>query len=149
MDGAAAERRLLAAQHLAAGDFDARAGGLFGGARFEQQARNGGDGGQRLASKSQRRDGEQILDVAQLAGGMAFEGQQRVVAQHAAAIVHDADEPPSARFHLDAQIGSAGVERVFEQFLDHRSRPFHHLSRGDLIGNLVGQDADAAHVEPI
>ena len=145
--GAAAQRRLLAAQHLAAGDFDARAGRLLHGSRLQQQARDRGDGRQRLAAKTQRGDGEQVLDVAQFAGGVAFEGQQRVVAQHAAAVVHDADQPPAARFHLHAQIRRAGIERVFQQFLDHRRGPLHHFARGDLVGNLVGKNANAAHEE--
>ncbi len=145
--GAAAERRFLAAQHLAAGDFDARAGGLLRRPRLEQQARDGGDGRQRLAAKPERGDGEQILDVAQLAGGVALEGQQGVVAQHAAAIVDDADQAPAAGFDFDAEIGGAGVERVFEQFLDDRSGPLHHFAGGDLVGDLVGKNADAAHDE--
>ena len=116
-------------------------------ARLEQQARDRSDGRQRLAAKAQRGDREQILHVAQFAGGVALEGQQRVVAQHAAAVVHDADQPAAAGFHLDAQIGRAGVERVFEQFLDDRSGPFHHLAGGDLVGDLVGENADAAHEE--
>ena len=143
--GAAAERRLLAAQHLAAGDLDARAGGLLLRARFEQQPRDRRDRRQRLAAKAERRDGEQVLHVAQLAGGVAFEGEQRVVAQHAAAIVDDADEAPSAGFDLDAQLGRAGVERVFEQLLDDRGRALHDFAGGDLVGDLVGENADAAH----
>ena len=145
--GAAAQRRFFAAQHLAAGDFDARAGGLFGGAGFEQQPRDGGDGRQRLAAEAERGDGEQVLDVAQLAGGVALEGQQGVVAQHAAAVVGDADQAAAAGFDLDAQLGGAGVERIFEQLLDHRSGALHHFTGGDLVGDLVGQDADAAHEE--
>ena len=144
---AAAQRRFLAAQHLAAGDFDARAGGLLRGARLEQQPRDRRDGRQRLAAKSQRGDREQVLDVAQLAGGVALEGQHRVVAQHAAAVVDDADQAAPAGFDFDAQIGSAGVERIFEQFLDHRRRPLHHFAGRDLVGDLVGKNADAAHEE--
>ena len=34
--------------------------------------------------------------VSQFAGGVAFEGEQRVVPQHAAAIVSDANEPAAA-----------------------------------------------------
>ena len=97
--------------------------------------------------KPERGDGEQVLDVAQFAGGVAFEGQQRVVAQHAAAIVHDADQPAAAGFDFHPQIGRAGIQRVFEQFLDDRCRPFHHFARGDLVGDLVGKNADAAHEE--
>ena len=143
--GAAAERGFFAAQHLAAGDFDARAGGLLGGAGFEQQARDGCDGGQRLAAEPQGGDREQVLDIAQLAGGMALEGQQRVVAQHAAAVVQHADEPPAARFDFHPQVRRAGVEGVFEKFLDHRRRPLDHFSGGDLVGDLVGKNANAAH----
>ena len=144
---AAAQRRFLAAQHLAAGDFDARAGRLLHRSRLQQQARDRGDGRQRLPAKTQRGDREQILDVAQLAGGVAFEGQQRIVAQHAAPIVHNADQPPPPGFHLHAQIRRPGIQRVFQQFLDHRRGPFHHFARGDLVGNLVGKNANAPHEE--
>ena len=143
--GAAAQRRFLTAQHLAAGDFDRRTGGFFFRAGFEQQARNRRDGRQRLAAKTQGRDRQQILDVAQLAGGVAFKRQQGIVPQHAATVVHDADESPPARLHFDAQVGRARVERVFEQFLDHRSRPLHHLAGGDFVGDLIRQNANAAH----
>ncbi len=118
-----------------------------GDARFEQQARNGCDGGQRFAAKSESGDGQQILHVAQFAGGVALEGQQRVVAQHAAAIVDDADQAAAAGFHFDANVGGAGVERVFEQLLDDGSGPFHYFAGGDLVGDLVGKYADAAHDE--
>ena len=57
----------------------------------------------------------------------------------------DADQPPPAGFHFDAQVRRAGVERVLQQLLDHRSRPLHHFAGGDLIGDLVGKNADAAH----
>ncbi len=117
--------------------------------RFEQQPRNGGDGGQRFAAEAERGDGEQILDVAQFAGGVALEGQQGVVAQHAAAIVGNADQAAAAGFDFHAHIGRARVERIFEQFLDHRSGPLDNFAGGDLIGDLVGKDADAAHVPTI
>src|ERR1035441_3097348 len=74
---------------------------------------------------------KQILDVAQLAGGGALEGQQRIVAQHAAAIVHDADQPAAAGFHFHAHFHRAGVEGVFEQLLDYRGGTLHHFSGGD------------------
>ena len=76
---------------------------------------------------------------------MALEGQQRVVAVHALAVVGDADEPPPARLDFDADAGGAGVEGVLQQLLDHRGGPVHHLAGGDLVGNLVGKNADAAH----
>ena len=121
------------------------AAGLFAGGGFERDAGHGGDGGQRLAAKAEGGDGEQIVGGAQLGGGVALEGQQRVVAIHAVAVVGDADEPAPAGFDLDADAGGAGVERVLQQLLHHRGGPVHHLAGGDLVGNLVGKNADAAH----
>ena len=76
---------------------------------------------------------------------MALEGQQSVVAIHAVAVVGDADQLSPAAFDLDANAHGAGVERVLKEFLDDRCRPIDHLAGGDLIGNLIGKDADLAH----
>ena len=76
---------------------------------------------------------------------MALEGQQGIVAQHAAAIVGDADEPPPAAFDFHADLGRAGIQGVFEQLFHHRRGPLHHLARRDFIGYLIGKNANAAH----
>ena len=60
--------------------------------------------------KPESGDGEQVVDIAQLAGGVALEGEQGVIAQHAAAIVGDADKPPPAALDVDADVGGARVE---------------------------------------
>ena len=83
---------------------------------------------------------------AEFGGGVALEGEQGVVADHAAAVVGDADELAAAGFDLDADAGRAGVERVLQQLLDDRGRPVDDLAGGDLVGDLVGENADAAHV---
>ena len=80
---------------------------------------------------------------------MALEGQQGIVAQHAAAVVDDADQAPAAGFHFDAHVGGAGVERIFQQFLDDGGGPLHHFAGRDLVGDLVGENADAAHERSI
>ena len=118
-------------------------------ARLQQQARDGRDRRQRLAAEAERRDREQILDVAQLAGGVALEGEQGIVAQHAAAIVDDADQAPPAGFHFHAHFRRARVERVLKQFLDDGSGPLDHFAGGDFVGDLVGKNADAAHEKEI
>ena len=76
---------------------------------------------------------------------MALEGEQRIVAHHAATVVHDADELAAAAFDLDADAGGAGVERVLEQLLDHGRGTVDHFAGGDLVGDLVGEYVDAAH----
>jgi hypothetical protein len=39
----------------------------------------------------------------------------------------------------------AGIQGVLEEFLDHGSRSVDYFTGGDLVGNLVGENADAAH----
>ena len=50
---------------------------------------------------------------------MALEGQQRIVAAHALAVVGDADKPPPAGLHFDANAVGAGIQSVLQQFLYH------------------------------
>ena len=76
---------------------------------------------------------------------MTFEGQQCVVANHAAAVVGDLDQFLAARLHLNANSPGAGVERVFKKLFDDRGGTLHHLAGGDLVSNGFGKDVDAAH----
>ena len=76
---------------------------------------------------------------------MPFEGQQCVVAVHPLAIIRNANQAPSAGFHLDADTRGAGVEGVLEQLLHDRSGTVDHLAGGDLIGHLVRKNSDAPH----
>ena len=147
--GPGAPRDLIAVQDLAPGDLDARSGLLVERPRFEQQARNRGDGRQRLAAKSQRADRQEILHVVQFAGRMPFKCQQSVVAQHAASIVGDADQPPSAVFDLDANTGCARVERILQKLFDDGRRPLDDLARRDLVCDVVRKDPDATHASTL
>ena len=76
---------------------------------------------------------------------MALEGQQGIVPVHAVTVVAYADKAAAAGFDLDADSVCAGVEGVLQQLLDYRGWPVHHLAGSDLVGNLVGKNADAAH----
>jgi hypothetical protein len=76
---------------------------------------------------------------------VALKGQQGVVAVHAVAVVGDADELAAARFDFDADARGARVQGILQQLFDHRSRPVDHLAGGDLVGHLVGKNADAPH----
>ena len=73
---------------------------------------------------------------------MALEGQHRVVARHAFAVVLDAQEAtaPGLNVHLDAE--RARVNRVLDEFLGDRGGALDHLARGDLVGDVVGEDTD-------
>ena len=76
---------------------------------------------------------------------MAFKGQQRIVAHHAAAVVGDADQLAAAALHPDDDAVRAGVERILQQLLDHGCRPVDNLAGRDLVGHLIGKYVDAAH----
>jgi hypothetical protein len=76
---------------------------------------------------------------------VALEGQQGVVAVHSLAVIGDADELSPASFDLDANAHGSRVERILKELLDHRRGPIDHLAGGNLVGNLIGEDADLAH----
>ena len=76
---------------------------------------------------------------------MALEGEQGIVPVHTVPIIGDANELAAPSLDHDGDAIGSGVERVFKQLLHDGSRPIHHLARSDLIGDLVGKDADAAH----
>ncbi len=146
--GSTGQGSVVHVENLAAGDFDAGSGvrrGGFSGSCFQGHAGYRGDGGQRLAAKAEGGDGEQVVGGAQLGCGVAFEGQQGIVAVHALAVVGDADEAAAAGLDFDANAVGAGVQGILQQFLDHGGRAIDNLAGGDLVGNLVGENADAAH----
>ncbi len=111
------------------------------------QMGNGRDAGQGLAPEPQGTDGSQILVAVQFAGGKALHGQQSVVVIHAMAVVGHLDQGAAPVFDIDEDPVAAGVQSVFHQLLDHRGRPLDHLAGGDLVGQDVGQDANAGHGE--
>ena len=118
---------------------------FFGGAGFECEAGDAGDGGEGFAAEAEGGDGEEVVGGAELGGGVALEGEEGVVLDHAVAVVGDADEFAAAGFDLDADAGGAGVERVFEEFFDDGGGAFDDFAGGDLVRHEVREDADAAH----
>ncbi len=126
--------------------FEARAFGFRFVARFKQQARDGGNRGERFAAKAERRDGKQIVGGAEFACRVALEGQQRVVVRHAVAIVDDADHPLAADFGFNANRLGTGVERVFKQLFDDRRGAFDYFARSDFIRHRLRQYAYSRHL---
>ena len=150
--GADGEAGGVGAEDGAAGDLDEGAGGVGaggigcgGGAGFEGDAGDGGDGGQGLAAEAEGADGEEVVGGAELGGGVALEAEQRVVADHAVSVIGDAEELAAAGFDVDADAGRAGVDGVFEELFDDGGGALDDLAGGDLVGDLIGEDADTAH----
>ncbi len=145
-DGRAHRRtHVLDFRHLAAMNLNSCANGILFRAGVELNARNRCDGRQRFAAEAERGNVQQVVRGTQLAGGMPLKGQHGVVAAHAAAVVHDADQLAAAAFHLNADARCARIDRVLQQLLYHGGGPLYHLARGDLVRHLVGKYANAAH----
>src|SRR5262249_9007115 len=94
-DGDGSSRRqsgLFDFENLAAVDFDYGAGVVAGSLGFQTQAGNRGNGRQGLATKAEGGDAQQVVGILDFGGGVAFEGEQSIVANHAAAVIGDLDE---------------------------------------------------------
>ncbi len=76
---------------------------------------------------------------------MTLEGEQGVIAHHPATVVGDLDELFASSLDLNLDSCGTGIERILQQFLDHRGRALDHFTGSDLIGNVFGKDVNAAH----
>ncbi|MNN22664.1 hypothetical protein D3C81_1360310 [compost metagenome] len=64
---------------------------------------------------------------------MTGQRQRQVIGRDAAAIVTHPQQLDPALLDINIDALGAGVEAVFQQFLDHRGRTFNHLTGGDLV----------------
>ncbi|MNF73693.1 hypothetical protein D3C84_557020 [compost metagenome] len=139
-------RRLHTGRHVTAlGLYLPRLIGVAG-AGGQGQARDGADRCQGLAAKPQAHDLLEVFQVADLAGGVTGQGQRQVIGGNATAIVAHPQQLDAALLHIDVDAFGAGVEAVFQQFLDHRSRALDHLTRGNLVRQPRAEQLDASAV---
>ena len=73
---------------------------------------------------------------------MARQRQRQLLLRDAAAVIGDRDALDAAFFQPDRNLGRAGIERVFEQFLDHGRRTLDHFAGGNLRDQVIGQRLD-------
>src|SRR4051794_20676337 len=76
---------------------------------------------------------------------MSLECEQSVVSQHAVPVVGDANESAATGVCFNTDVGSPGIQRVFEQLFDYGCGPLDDLTRCDLVGDRVGENANMAH----
>ena len=118
--------------------------GGVGGAAGQAEVGNAGNGGQGFAAEPHGAHTLQFRQITDLAGGVPFQGQGQLLRRDAAAIVLHGDAAHSPGREPDRDLGGAGIQRVVHQFAHHRGGPLHHLARGDLAHQLVGQFQDGA-----
>ena len=119
-------------------------GGIAGAAR-DQKLRDAADRGQGLPAEAARSDVLEVGRVSELRGGMPLDREPQVARGNALAVVAHPDEALAALLDVDDDARGFGVERVLDQFLNHRSGPFDHLARGDLVDDVVGESLDRLH----
>jgi hypothetical protein len=113
-------------------------------ARGQGEAADRGDRRQRFTTEPERGHRFQIVQIGDLAGGVARYRQRQLFRCDAAAVVTDADQADTALFQIDVDAAGAGIDRVLDQFLDHRRGPFDHFASGDLVDEDLRQRPDRA-----
>ena len=104
--------------------------------RKQINARNRRNRSQCFTAETQCADGVQIFLGAQLAGRVAAESHWRVFCRHAAAVIRNTQIGNAAVFDLHRNAGRTCVNRILDQLLRHRGRPFNNLSCRDQIRKM-------------
>ena len=79
---------------------------------------------------------ESLVLVADLAGRVALDRQDRVLAAHPLPVVDEAHHRPPAALQEHVDSLRPGIQRVLEQLLHHRRRALDDLARGDAVDRL-------------
>ena len=100
---------------LAAARIEQEGAGLLRRAREQGHFRHRGDGGQRLAAEAHGGDRFQVVQVGDLAGGVAAQGDGQFFLRNAAAVVLHRDQAHAAGQQAHGDLAGAGIERVVHQ----------------------------------
>ena len=82
----------------------------------------------------------QVFGRCQLGSGVTLEAQHGVVGCHPGAVVNDLDEGATGILHDHLDVRGAGVHGILHQLFHHGSGALDHLSRGNHVCNILGQD---------
>jgi hypothetical protein len=111
-------------------------------ARGQREPRHRRDRRQRLAAEAQREDALEVVEAGDLAGRVAGQRQRQLGGRDAAAVVAHADQPDAAFLEFDIDAQRTGVERVLDQFLDHRGGSLDDFAGRDLVDQRFRELAD-------
>ena len=64
---------------------------------------------------------------------------------HSAAVVGYFDPAKTAFTKPHNDVDCPGIDRIFDQFLERRGRPFNHFPRSDAVDQVFGKAADHGH----
>ncbi len=142
---AGGQGRRLRYADLAGVDLDAPCVGFVARARRQGNTRHRCDAGQRFTAKTQRCDRLEVARRRELRRGVTGDCELKIRALDAAAVVGDANQLDAAAGERDVDLGRTRVDAVLEQLLQRGGRPLDHLSRSDLIDQVIGQRTNRRH----
>ena len=112
---------------------------VAGVARLQLHVRDGSDGSQCLTTESFRNDSEQVVGAGNFRRSMPIKAALRIGLYHPRTVVQNVDEGAASVNHPHIDARSAGIHRVFHQFLDRGSGPLDDLTSGNLVRYIVRQ----------
>ena len=118
--------------------------GLAIHAREQSQLGHRIDRCQRFAPEAHGHDRFKLIEVADFAGGVAFQGGGQLVWRNATAIVFNGDQPGATPHQPQRDAARACVHGVVQQFAHHRGGALHHLASGDLADQFIWEFANGA-----
>ena len=123
---------------------DAGAFDIPGAPGGDGHVRHGGDAGDSFPAEPHAASLVEILKFFDFAGGVIFCAEGEVGAAHAVAVVVHLDEGAAAADDFDAHGAGAGVDAVFDEFLDDGGRsldhfPGSHATRQRVIHQVNGR----------
>ena len=127
-------------------DLDFRSSRSLGGACHQTESGDARNTRHRLPAKTHGADIRQIGSRPNLARGMPLQAEQRILAIHPRAVVLDPNQLRSSSGELHTNPPRTCIDAIFHQFLDHRSRALHDLTRRNLACDFVCEQADLSHV---
>ena len=106
--------------------------------RLQLHLRDGGNASQGLATETHGTNGEQVLRLADLGGGMTFKAHTGVGFRHATAIVDNHNHRLAGVFHHQIDLRGSSIQCILHQLFHSRCRSLDHLARRNLVGNAIG-----------
>src|SRR6266536_6021817 len=113
--------------------------------RVQFHSSNRSDRSERLPAEPQSCDRAQVLRPADLRRGVTFKRKQSVVSDHSVTIISHFKQPPATAFDFDRDAACTGVDRILDQLFCHRGRPLDYFTGGDLIGDVIRENANLGH----
>ncbi len=85
----------------------------------------------------------EVVGGGDLARGMTRQRQRQILPGDTGTVIPHTDQFCAALLDVDFNARGAGIQRVFQQLLDHRGRPLNDFSGGNLVGEQRGKTLNA------